>query len=251
MPALSVLIPARNEEFLARTIDSVTANMRGDTEVIAVCDGYWPDPVIRDHPRVNLIHYTEPVGQRAGTNYAAKLSRAKYVLKLDAHCSVAEGFDVDLMAPYESGEVGMDTTTVPRMFNLHAFDWVCADGHIRYQGPPGPCTDCGKPTEREIRWAPRRSRKTDFARFDKALHFQYWRQWGHRPEAQGEIADLMCSVGACWMMPTERYWELGGMDEGHGSWGQMGVEVACKSWLSGGRQVVNKRTWFALSLIHI
>ena len=25
----------------------------------------------------------------------------------------------------------------------------------------------------------------------------------------------------------------------------MGVEVACKSWLSGGRQVVNKRTWFA------
>jgi hypothetical protein len=47
------------------------------------------------------------------------------------------------------------------------------------------------------------------------------------------------------MMERERYWELGGMDEGHGSWGQMGVEVSCKSWLSGGRQVVNKKTWFA------
>ena len=35
------------------------------------------------------------------------------------------------------------------------------------------------------------------------------------------------------------------MDEAHGSWGQMGVELACKSWLSGGRQVVNKKTWFA------
>lgn len=35
------------------------------------------------------------------------------------------------------------------------------------------------------------------------------------------------------------------MDEAHGSWGQMGVELACKSWLSGGRQVVNKRTWFS------
>jgi hypothetical protein len=47
------------------------------------------------------------------------------------------------------------------------------------------------------------------------------------------------------MMHRERYWELDGMDEGHGSWGQMGVELACKSWLSGGRQVVNKNTWFA------
>jgi hypothetical protein len=55
----------------------------------------------------------------------------------------------------------------------------------------------------------------------------------------------MCCVGAAWFMSKERYWEIGGMDEKHGSWGQMGVELACKSWLSGGRQVVNKRTWFA------
>ena len=35
------------------------------------------------------------------------------------------------------------------------------------------------------------------------------------------------------------------MDEAHGSWGQMGTEIACKAWLSGGRLVCNKRTWFA------
>jgi hypothetical protein len=35
------------------------------------------------------------------------------------------------------------------------------------------------------------------------------------------------------------------MDEGHGSWGQFGTEVACKSWLSGGRLVVNKKTYFS------
>lgn len=46
-------------------------------------------------------------------------------------------------------------------------------------------------------------------------------------------------------MDRKRYWEIGGMDERHGSWGQMGVEIACKNWLSGGRQVVNKKTWFA------
>ena len=47
------------------------------------------------------------------------------------------------------------------------------------------------------------------------------------------------------MMQRKRYWELDGLDEGHGSWGQMGTEIACKSWLSGGQHVVNKKTWYA------
>ena len=55
----------------------------------------------------------------------------------------------------------------------------------------------------------------------------------------------MTSLGACFFMTRERFWQIGGLDEAHGGWGQLGVEVACKSWLSGGRQVVNKRTWFA------
>jgi hypothetical protein len=56
---------------------------------------------------------------------------------------------------------------------------------------------------------------------------------------------VMCFVGAAFFMQRSRFWELGGLDEGHGSWGQMGVEISCKSWLSGGRMVVNKKTWFA------
>ena len=46
-------------------------------------------------------------------------------------------------------------------------------------------------------------------------------------------------------MRRERFLALGGLDEAHGSWGQFGTELACKSWLSGGQQVVNKLTWFA------
>ena len=41
MPDLSVLIPSRKEMFLRQTIENVLANMRGDTEIIAVCDGSW------------------------------------------------------------------------------------------------------------------------------------------------------------------------------------------------------------------
>ena len=41
---LSVLIAARNEEFLNRTVEDVLAKKRGNTEVIVVCDGNWPIP---------------------------------------------------------------------------------------------------------------------------------------------------------------------------------------------------------------
>ena len=35
------------------------------------------------------------------------------------------------------------------------------------------------------------------------------------------------------------------MDEAHGSWGQFGTELACKAWLSGGKMITTKKTWFA------
>ena len=248
MPDLSVLIAARNEMFLKRTIDDVLANARGDTEVIAVLDGTWADPAIPDHPRVQLVYRPSSIGQRAAVNLAARLSTARYVMKLDAHCSVAEGFDVALMAADQ--EIGRpDVTQIPRLYNLHGFDWQCTGcGHRSYQGPtPGVCEVCKKPIshERVMVWQPRLNRRTDFARFDHDLHFQYWSSYSRRPAAQGELADVMSSVGACFFMRRSRFQEIGGLDEAHGSWGQFGTEVACKSWLSGGLHVVNKRTWFA------
>jgi len=242
---LSVLIPARNEMFLKQTVENILQQMRGDTEIIVVCDGNWPAPPIKDHERVHLIHYAESIGQRAATNEAARMSQAKYIMKCDAHCAFDEGFDVKLMADCEP-----DWTVVPRMYNLHAFDWVCdLCRHRIYQGPkPERCVGCGDPAaeiKREIVWQAKGNPETDFGYFNSELRFQYWRPYKKRVEAQGDIADLMCCVGACWFMHRERYWELEGLDEAHGSWGQVGVEIACKSWLSGGRQVVNKKTWFA------
>lgn len=253
---LSILIPARNEEFLARTIADVLDHLRGDTEIIAVLDGAWADPPIPDHPRVMLVRQGAAIGQRAATNQAARLARGRYVMKLDAHCSVAEGFDVELVRAGD--ELGPDVTQIPRMLNLHAFDWVCAACQVRtYQGPkPQACRCGGVSFDRDLVWRAKPSPVTDFARFDTDLHFQYWRGhrdetgrasrgYGHRPEAQGDIADALTSIGACFVMRRDRFFELGGLDEAHGIWGQFGVEIALKSWLSGGRHVVNKRTHFA------
>jgi len=136
---VSVLIAARNEEFLSRTVEDVLKNKRANTEVIVIADGNLPNPPVKDHPDVILVYHPESIGQRAAINEAAKISQAKYVMKLDAHCTLDEGFDVKLMADCE-----YDWTVVPRMYNLHVFDWRCKKcKHTWYQGPkPKECPKC-------------------------------------------------------------------------------------------------------------
>ena len=71
---LSVIIPALNEVYLQQTISNVLENARGEIEIIAVLDGYWPDPPIEDHPSVRLIHNTVPRGQRHSINDACRIA---------------------------------------------------------------------------------------------------------------------------------------------------------------------------------
>ncbi len=244
MPDLSVIVPGRNELFMKQTVENVLANMRGDSEVIAVCDGYWPDPPLQDHPRLKVIHHTEAVGQRAATNDGAKLSRAKFVMKLDAHCSVDEGFDVKLMHDCQP-----DWCLVPAMHHLHAFDWQCKTcGRRTYQGSkPSQCETPCRSTDFEmvIVWKPKHNKPHISYRFDRNLQFEYWNDHAKRPECQGPLVETMSFIGACMFLERDRFWSLGGMDEEHGSWGQFGTEWACKSWLSGGKLIGTRNTWFA------
>ncbi|OGL35662.1 hypothetical protein A3F38_02460 [Candidatus Saccharibacteria bacterium RIFCSPHIGHO2_12_FULL_48_21] len=235
---LSILIPARNEMFTARTVQDIIENKRGKTEVIVGMDGRWSEPGVEDHPDVRILYLGEAVGQRAMTNRLARLSKAKYLMKVDAHCSFDEGFDSKLMADMQD-----DWTTVPTMKNLHAFDWVCPDGHKRYQGPSGPCTECGKETTRDVIWYAKPSPNSTSYRFDKTLKFQYFGEY--KAKQEGDLVESMSLQGSCFMLTRDKYWELNICDEVAGSWGHQGSEVALKTWLSGGRVVVNKKTWYA------
>ena len=47
------------------------------------------------------------------------------------------------------------------------------------------------------------------------------------------------------MVTRKKYLELDLCSEKFNSWGQQGVEVACKTWLSGGKVMVNRKTWYA------
>lgn len=244
---LSLLIPARNEEWLSETLTDALKNIRGETEIIVVLDGeVFPKPLPED-PRVTYIKHHVSVGQRKATNEACQLSRAKYVMKVDAHCAFDEGFDVKMIKGME--EHGDTVTMVPIMRNLHVFNWVCPNGHTRYQSPSDPCKECGAPTEKDVVWIPKEKPQSTSYRFDTTLHFQYFNDYKRHPvykkQKETGFTETMSLQGSCFMLTREKYWELNICDEEFGSWGAQGTEVACKTWLSGGRCLVNHNTWYA------
>lgn len=238
--------------FLARTIEDILANIEADTEVIAVLDSEWANPPIEQHEQVNVIYVPEVVGQRAATNLAAKLAQGKYVMKVDAHCSFDKGFDRKMLEAFRVS--GDNVTMVPIMRNLWAYDWKCYKcGWKKYQGPtPAKCDQCGCTTKmrRKMMWVGKKNPQSTSFSFDSEPHFGYFEDWKHRPQyaqdkAETGLTETMSLQGSCFMCTREKYWELNLCDESFGSWGNQGIEVACKTWLSGGRVLCNHNTWYA------
>lgn len=246
---LSIVIPARNEEFLGRTLEDLLSNIEGKTEIIVVLDGAPALSPLPEDPRLKVIELKESIGQRAATNLAVEHSTAKYIMKIDAHCAVDKGFDrkmLDAIAGHD------DWTMAPLMRNLHVFDWVCPDGHRRYQGNGGVCLDCGKETKKDIVWIPKRNPKSVSFCFDSEPHFQYFGDYTTRQEFkdQGQVTESMSLQGSCFMLTRDKYWELDiCSDKTFGNWGSQGIEVACKTWLSQdsdrNKVMINHNTWYA------
>lgn len=186
MKDVSVLIPARSEMFLARTVEDLLEHSESDFEIIVVLDGQWANPPIAQHPKVNVIYVPKSVGQRAATNLAAKLSQAKYIVKCDAHCSFDQGWDKKMIQAFEDN--GDNNIIVPIMKNLHVFDWKCYYcGWKKYQGPtPEKCGSCGKKGKmrRKMVWQPRRGINSTSYSFDSEPHFQYNSEFKHSKEGQ-------------------------------------------------------------------
>ena len=263
---LSILIPARNEyyydiDLLYETVTNVLANTSKRTELVVCLDGYWPKQPLPVDPRLRVIHHNQSIGQRAATNEAARVSSGEYLCKLDAHCALDSNFDEKLLATFEP-----HWTVVPGQYNLQVFEWKCKKcGWTKDQSPkPAKCESCGSRFLKQVKiWQPRDGKEgrrrayTHSWRFDSTLTFQYWGAYAadekhcnkhdtpFRPETQQPIHDTMCLLGACWAIRRDRYFDLNICDESFGSWGSQGVEVAIKTWTSGGELKVNQNTWFA------
>lgn len=249
---LSIIIPARNEMFLKNTVEDILKNIEVETEIIAVLDGEWADPPIIQNERVNIIYLPEATGQRAATNIGVKLSKAKFIMKVDAHCSFDKGFDRKMIEALK--ETGDNVTIVPIMRNLWAFNYKCdyCDWKV-YQGrTPAACGQCGKTDgiKKDMVWIGKERPQSSSYCFDSTPHFQYFREYTKRPEyikdkTEKGLTETMSLQGSCFMATREKYWELDLCDEKLGNWGNQGIEVACKTWLSGGRVLCNHRTWYS------
>src|SRR3990167_7530605 len=95
----------------------------------------------------------------------------------------------------------------------------------------------------DIVWIAKNNPQSTAYRFDTDMHFQYHNEWGKKQ--QGELTESMSIQGSCFMVTREKWFGLDICSEEFNSWGQQGVEVACKTWLSGGKVIVNHKTWYA------
>src|SRR3990167_7222611 len=108
MADLSILIPSRSEPYLQQTIEDIFEHREADTEVIVGLDNATQKEAEKlnrwyirgnydfgnNQPRRFFVIYSQkPIGQRALVNQLAEMSAAKFLLKIDAHCSFSQGFD--------------------------------------------------------------------------------------------------------------------------------------------------------------
>lgn len=213
----SIVIPSRNEKYLQKTVQGLLESTRGLFEILIVLDGYWPkvEEIVLDS-RVHYIHLSTARGMRNAINTAVSVARGEYILKTDAHCMFEKGYDIAL----KNGEMEDDWVVVPRRYRLDPEKWELIHDHR----PP-----------------------IDHMYLDNSLKGVEWRERNHEGyDHTNEIEDLMTSQGSCWFMKRDYYNYLELLDEKtYGPFYKEMQEIGLKCWLSGGRMVVNKNTWYA------
>lgn len=223
---LSVIIPSRSDQFLQKTVDDLLTKAEGEIEVIVVLDGYWPTKMLRPDKRVRILHHGtrhDNYGMRDSINRGVAVAQGQYIMKIDEHCMVEQGFDVKLAVGCDDNMV-----VIPRRYRLDPDRWqLIKDGR-----PPIDYMYIAYPYERA---------------FDKTcgLHGAEWRERYHERRSI-LLDDTMSWQGSAYFM-TRKWWDfLGGLDsEAYGQFTQEAQEIGNKTWLGGGRLVVNKMTWYA------
>jgi glycosyltransferase involved in cell wall biosynthesis len=227
---LSILIPSRNERFLQPTIDDLLKNARGEIEIIVFLDHILAP--VREDPRVIVVHSPNPVGMRGAINGAVAKAKGEWLMKIDAHCMVSEGFDVELV-----NSCKFNWVMIPRRKRLDADNWCIQqvegkkgqfkpDVDYEYLCFPGNEKDWGGP----------------------GLHGNQWntRSVERLNDPQYMIDEDMSFQGSCWFMHRDYFQFLDLMDDkNYGVFTNEAQEIGLKCWLSGGKVMVNKNTWYA------
>lgn len=225
---LSIIIPSRQPQYLQNTIDDLISKSKGEIEVIVILDGYWADPMPRDDPRVVIVHQGtihNSLGMRAAINAGISVAKGNYIMKIDEHCLVSEGYDVRLQNTCQD-----DWLIVPRRYRLDAENWkIIEDGRkpIDYMYVSYPYRKLFDATSGL------------YGAEDRQRYFD---------RKHIEVDDLMTMQGSCWFIKKDYFNKLfpNGMDdENYGPFNHEAQELSCTVWLSGGRVVVDKACYYA------
>lgn len=219
---VSVVIPARYELYLTQTVNDIFRMAAGDVEVIVILDGYWPKTLPQDNPRLTIVH-RDRRGMRASINAAVAIAKGKYILKADAHCLFAKGFDETLK------ECDDNWVVIPRRYALDAEKWTVKNEKIfvDYEYLVWPY-----------------SKK--FKRNHAGLHA--W-AWDERiiNRIDKLLDENLTFQGSCYFMTKEHFVKrLGNLqNDGYGTFIGEAQEIGLKTWLGGGKVMTNKKTWYA------
>lgn len=222
---VSVIIPSRNERFLAKTVADVLSKSAGDLEVLTVLDGYWPDPPLPEDKRLRILHRGTALGMRPAINDAARVATGQYLLKCDAHVMFDQGFDEKLKADYADPS----WVLIPRRYALEPESWTLDTSNHKY------------PIDYHYLSYP-------FERPGDVTCGLHGTPWTARREARRALAldEEMSSQGSCWFMSREQWGRVGELDIVHyGNFVHEFQEVGLRTWLGGGAVMVTKRTWYA------
>ena len=196
---ISVIIPARQEPYINKTIESLYDNASGEIEVIVVLDGENADI----DPRAKVILHPVPLGRRVGMNEGAAIAKGEYLLHIDAHCSMTPEWDKKLQ------EVCTENTLV--VSSVAAMN--------------------------EKTWEKKPKHYYTFVSLDKNLIEHWWGKYKKLPDC-AVTEETMALTGCGWMIRNDYYWKLGGCDESLGQLGHLGPEWALKVWCNSGRLIL-------------
>lgn len=212
---LSIVIPSKNEPYLEKTIQGLLDNAMGEIEIIVALDGYNPP---ERNPRVKYIHHEKGVGMREAINSCVAESKGEYLMKIDAHCIVAKGFDQRLINDHQP-----DWIQIPRRYSLDVEKWERGDKVVDYEHWIYPLK-YSPPSLHGFRSLERQEQRKDIM-VDETMTFQ----------------------GSCYFI-TRKYWDELNLlkDERYGTLpAQEATYIGNTVWKAGGKVMVNKNTWYA------
>ncbi len=149
---------------------------------------------------------------RTAINEGVAQSKGEWIMKCDAHCVFGQGYDRILLEDIENNWI-----VIPRRYKFDTKKWEVMDE------PP-----------------------IDYMKLFVSSEKIGGVEW-KRPEREDILIDeTMVFQGSCWLM-SRKHWDwLGGLQlEGYGTFTQEPIELALKTWLGGGKVMVNKKTWYA------